>query len=410
MGELIMPKQTSDPAKFYATLSILYKAYKDGNPIVSNSEYKRQIINMFDNYSNDSNGAMIVKQSEMARYFGFAYRDFDNREMSITETGIEMFEAHENEDRQTEHRLIAQAIINLSFGRRNTAIKSSDSDIDAPKLLVKSIIALNGITNVELAYLISLTNDYQLDFDSAVNEILNVREDEHTIVIPEENVNKYYDNKFGAFLVAMEFCFRDTDKRYQLSNSVLEYYGGDFENLSIYNTTPDITYSTNEDIYPTDEETDQSETYKKRVSTTVGYDVESDYFERQNRRAPKQSITKAGKRGYTTNPRIAKTALELADYKCEFDNEHLTFIGKSGNAFMEMHYLIPMAAQGDFENNLDCIENIISLCPNCHSGIHYGNEAWRKTFLQSLYLKREDALRKAGIYISFDILFEKYYK
>jgi len=77
---------------------------------------------------------------------------------------------------------------------------------------------------------------------------------------------------------------------------------------------------------------------------------------------------------------------------------------------MEMHHLIPMSAQDDFENNLDCIENIISLCPNCHSAIHYGNEEWRRTYLRSLHLKREKALKEAGIYISFEQLFDKYYK
>lgn len=409
MGNLIMPKQTSEPVKFYTTLSILYDAYRLGNRVVPNSEYKMKIINAFDNYSNSSDGAMIVKQSEMVRYFGFALGNFDKRELQITDTGIEMYNAHQAGDIHKEYRLIAEAIQRCSFGRNNSAIKSSDADIDPPKLFVKSIIALNGITVGELKLLLALTNDYNLDFESAIGEINAVREDDKTIQIPAENVNKYGDTKFGAFLTEIEFCFKN-DGKYYLSKWVLDNYRDAFESMSIYNKTPEVTYSTIEEVSPVDNEIDQDYAYKKRVTTTVGYDVESEYFQKQNRRKPKQTNTKSGKRGYATNARIAKTALEIADYKCEYENEHLTFINKSGKPFMEMHHLIPMSAQDDFENNLDCIENIISLCPNCHSAIHYGNEDWRRTYLRSLHLKREKELKEAGIYISFEQLFEKYYK
>ena len=410
MGNLIMPKQTAEPDKFYTTLSILYNAYKLGNPIVSNSDYKQKIIAAYDNYSNSSDGAMLVKQSEMVRYFAFAVGDFANRQIQISQTGIELFEAHQAGKIQREYEMIADAIINHSFGRNNTAIKSSDADIDPPKLFVKAIIELKGISNKELQTLLALTNDFGLDFDSAVNEIVNVRTDDKTIVIPKENVNKYNDTMFGAFLTEIEFCYKDADGKYQLSKSVIDKFADKFELMSIYNRAPEVTYSTIEEISPVDNEIDQDDAYKKRVTTTVGYDVESEYFQKQNRRKPKQTNTKNGKRGYATNARIAKTALEIADYKCEYEKEHLTFINKSGKPFMEMHHLIPMSAQDDFENNLDCIENIISLCPNCHSAIHYGNEEWRRTYLRSLHLKREKELKEAGIYISFEELFDKYYK
>lgn len=409
MGNLIMPKQTSNPVKFYTTLSILYDAYRSGNRVVSNNKYKMEIINAFDNYSNSSDGAMIVKQSEMARYFGFVLGNFNKREIQITDTGIEMYNAHQSGDIYKEYRLIAEAIQKCSFGRNNSAIKSSDSDIDPPKLFVKSIIALNGITVGEFKLLLALTNDYNLDFESAVGEINTVREDNKTITIPTENVNKYGDTKFGAFLTEIAFCLKNNGK-YYLSKWVFDNYKAVFEQMSIYNIAPKIAYSTIEEISPADNETDQDDAYKKRVTNTIGYDIDSDYFQKQNRRKPKQTNTKSGKRGYATNARIAKTALEIADYKCEYENKHTTFTNKSGTPFMEMHHLIPMSAQDDFENNLDCIENIISLCPNCHSAIHYGNEDCRRTHLRIFHQKREEQLKEAGIYISFEELFDKYYK
>ncbi len=410
MGKLIMTKQTSEPIKFYTTLDILYGAYKTGNPIVPNREYKQKIIDAFDSYSEDSDGAMIVKQSELVRYFGFAHTDFKKREICITATGIELYEAHKNDDIRGEYNLIANAIVTYTFGRGNTAVESSDADVDPPKLFVKSILALNGINNSEFKILLALTHDFSLDFNSAVSEIKNVRVGEKTITVPKEQVNKYGDTKFGAFLNEIGFCYKDSEGKYQINSTVLDDYKDMFSAMTIYNKQPEVVYTTVEEVEPGDAKTDQDDDYKKRISRTVGYDVDSEYFQKQNRRKPKQSITKSGRRTYSTNARIAKTALEIAGYKCEHIKEHQTFMNKAGKPFMEMHHLIPMAAQEDFENNLDCVENIVSLCPNCHSGIHYGNDECRESYLKCLHVKRADELKEAGIFIDFDKLFEKYYK
>ena len=53
---------------------------------------------------------------------------------------------------------------------------------------------------------------------------------------------------------------------------------------------------------------------------------------------------------YTTNPRRAKNALVKANFKCELNPAHQTFINKkTGNPYMEAHHLIPMSKQGLFE-------------------------------------------------------------
>ena len=77
---------------------------------------------------------------------------------------------------------------------------------------------------------------------------------------------------------------------------------------------------------------------------------------------------------------------------------------------MEAHHLIPMAVQKDFNINIDRIENIVSLCPICHSAIHLGNEQIRYELLKKIYDIKISELKKAGISISFDELFSKYYK
>ena len=45
---------------------------------------------------------------------------------------------------------------------------------------------------------------------------------------------------------------------------------------------------------------------------------------------------------------------------------------------MEAHHLIPLRMQHDFENSLDVVGNIVSICPNCHRLIHYGRDKDKK--------------------------------
>lgn len=107
--------------------------------------------------------------------------------------------------------------------------------------------------------------------------------------------------------------------------------------------------------------------------------------------------------------RTSKNALYLAGYKCEFDNSHYLFKRKHCNIdYTEPHHLIPLAAQKDFPNiSLDCEQNIVSLCCNCHKQVHYGANI--DVILKPLYEKRYPLLKQLGIDISYDEL-KKYYK
>lgn len=111
---------------------------------------------------------------------------------------------------------------------------------------------------------------------------------------------------------------------------------------------------------------------------------------------------------YERNPDTAINALTNADYKCEYDTGHFTFLRKSnGLPYTEPHHLIPMNAQKDFSISLDVENNIVSLCSHCHNLIHYGKDA--KIILNKLYDERVEVLHKAGIIISFENLM-KYYQ
>ena len=98
-----------------------------------------------------------------------------------------------------------------------------------------------------------------------------------------------------------------------------------------------------------------------------------------------------------------RNALLHAEYKCEFDERHKSFISKAtGLPYMEAHHLIPMEYYNHFDVSIDIEENIISLCSNCHREIHHGKDA--AVIIKKLYEHRRPYLQKAGIDISLNQL------
>lgn len=114
------------------------------------------------------------------------------------------------------------------------------------------------------------------------------------------------------------------------------------------------------------------------------------------------------------NPRIAKLSLKNSHFKCAMDNNHLTFKTRKGIPYMEGHHLIPCTYSNaayywdKFGRNIDCIDNIVCLCPTCHRMIHYASESEKKIIIKKLFEKQKEKLYHAGIKISLEELFELY--
>ena len=110
---------------------------------------------------------------------------------------------------------------------------------------------------------------------------------------------------------------------------------------------------------------------------------------------------------YRRDRNIASSALQKANYECEYDKEHESFISRKTNKpYMEAHHLIPMEFQRQFTDSIDIEENIICLCSRCHNEIHYGVDP--EKIIKKLFKQRKEALVKAGIDITTDTLLEMY--
>lgn len=114
------------------------------------------------------------------------------------------------------------------------------------------------------------------------------------------------------------------------------------------------------------------------------------------------------------NSRVSKQALVDSNYRCAGDNGHTTFLTNKGVPYMEGHHLIPCTYSNAHyfwkarRRNIDCIENIICLCPTCHRKIHFGTTEEKKTLIERLYMKQIAKLGEVNLAISLNKLYELY--
>lgn len=101
------------------------------------------------------------------------------------------------------------------------------------------------------------------------------------------------------------------------------------------------------------------------------------------------------------NEIIKKQSIEIANYTCEINPTHETFIAEATHKkYMEGHHAIPMRKQGSFSVSLDVYANIVCLCPTCHRLLHHGLRRDKEIILNNLYTKRADRLQQSGIILS----------
>ena len=76
---------------------------------------------------------------------------------------------------------------------------------------------------------------------------------------------------------------------------------------------------------------------------------------------------------YSRNPNVVAQALFRAQGKCEKCGKNAPFRRKSnGTPYLEVHHKIPLSEQINNDSNLDTLENVVALCPNCHRKAHFG--------------------------------------
>jgi len=155
---------------------------------------------------------------------------------------------------------------------------------------------------------------------------------------------------------------------------------------------------------------DDSYSDDELVSDIDKSDFSSDttYFEYSGKaKNKKEPVYVQNRCVYPRSRKVSINALRHANYKCEFNNAHLTFTRRNSDLnYTEPHHLVPITYYNNFEASLDVEENIVSLCCNCHKQIHLGQGF--EVMLEKLYNERKDLLKMVGIEISLDDLIKLY--
>ncbi|MED0983028.1 HNH endonuclease [Bacillus paramycoides] len=175
--------------------------------------------------------------------------------------------------------------------------------------------------------------------------------------------------------------------------------------LTKYKTIDNIIKGLNENFILSEDEQEE-DMYQANIDSDYNKIKVVEEERPEKRKKPK---VESGKKVWPRDPKKAKQAIKQAEFKCEIDDTHETFVSEASREnFMEAHHLIPLKMQHEFEYSLDVAANIISICPNCHRSIHYGRAKDKKKVLELLFEKRRDSLKKCGIEVSIEELLGYY--
>lgn len=73
---------------------------------------------------------------------------------------------------------------------------------------------------------------------------------------------------------------------------------------------------------------------------------------------------------FERDPLVRAWVLKRAAGKCECCGMNAPFLDRSGEPFLEVHHINPLANNGE-----DVVENAAAICPNCHRECHFGRDA-----------------------------------
>lgn len=88
--------------------------------------------------------------------------------------------------------------------------------------------------------------------------------------------------------------------------------------------------------------------------------------------------------GRPRNNSLISSVLEEENYTCFFSDTHKTFPSTTRPNYVEGHHIIPISLNDSFQEDLDCKENIIALCPNCHKAMHLATNEYKENLLNQI--------------------------
>lgn len=237
---LIIPKNNADRETLGYTLQVYY----DANGWVENS----QLINRLSDIllkegieTEKKEPQSYTKKTQVLSYFGFIeWQDKNNSQSSrkITKLGIKFYEALITNNQQEIDEILLNCLSNKTFGR-NVLGCDSDSDVEAPNIYIKASILLDGISNIEFAYIVYYMDSFNLEFDTLIAEVKSARKLRVDLVLPKD-AEKFKDPKPITALKNWGILEKNEDGKIGVRSSLFSQKWKDLCKLKITNNQVQI--------------------------------------------------------------------------------------------------------------------------------------------------------------------------
>lgn len=160
-------------------------------------------INLYSD--NTGNGLVLTKRGEqLAKYLEVNSDDEDNLSCNILKNESDRFV-----------KLIIESILYNSFGKNNCGVELSSTDIELPKIVLKSANILGYVTAAEVMYITQVMNLGRNSFDEAIEFIVTNRDNPEYTNLVEDIIE---ETKMKNFVNDCKYMNFFTDK----SLSILE--------------------------------------------------------------------------------------------------------------------------------------------------------------------------------------------
>ena len=242
-----------------------------------------------------------------------------------------------------------------------------------------------------------------------LSRVLTAIKNNLALFVVENNtisINPVYDGYFyNGFVERFDFdelheqLHRNVDYSYFLYN----YQG--FE-INLIDELSEVLQPLPKPVKPEDEEASELE-YEKKINIIDERNVNDDVADDSHKTAPLVAIKTRVATKFERNPLLGKIAIKKAYYSCERNHEHQTFLSKTTQKqYMEAHHLVPIQFQKEmwekYGVNIDCPENLVSLCPTCHKAFHYGTDEVKSEIIEIMYAKVVHKYKAIGFGITLD--------
>jgi hypothetical protein len=154
-------------------------------------------------------------------------------------------------------------------------------------------------------------------------------------------------------------------------------------------------------------ENEKDDNYIDKIDSINECNVNTDVAKNAAKIAPIQDYKDSISKKYKRNPLLGRIAIQNAYYRCENNPYHETFkSAKTHKNFMEAHHLVPVKYQQQiwqkYNINVDCTENIVSLCPTCHRAFHNGTKEVKAQLIENIYKQIIPRYKSINFDISLD--------